>query len=113
MLLALMYHRTSAGPGVDKYANSVAMLRDHFMFLKEHYPLLLPGDSLSKQRLSVCLTFDDATFDFYHFIFPLLKEMNIRALLGVPVHYILEKTDLSPEERLSVPYPLMMQEGFF
>ncbi len=108
-----MYHRTGAGPGVDKYANSQEMLRDHLMFLREHYPIVLPGDPLVKRKLSVCLTFDDATFDFYHFIYPLLKELQIRVLLGVPVHYILDKTTLPVEERLSVPYSLMMQEGFF
>ena len=113
MLLALMYHRTGPGPWVDKYANSRDMLREHLMFLKERYPIVLPGDPLVKRELSVCLTFDDATYDFYHYIFPLLKELNIRALLGVPVHYILPSTQLSPQERLSVPYPLMMQEGFY
>ncbi len=113
MLLALMYHRTGAGPWVDKYANSKAMLREHLLFLKEHYPIVLPGDPLAKKKLSVCLTFDDATYDFYHYIFPLLKELNMRALLGIPVHYILQSTHLDPQERLSIPYPLMMQEGFY
>lgn len=113
MLLALMYHRAGAGPWVDKYANSHAMLREHLLFLKENYPIVLPGDVLAKKKLSVCLTFDDATYDFYHYIFPLLKEFKMRALLGVPVHYILDSTKLNPQERLSVPYPLMMQEGFY
>jgi peptidoglycan/xylan/chitin deacetylase (PgdA/CDA1 family) len=113
MLLTLMYHRTLVGPRIDQYANSLEMMREHLLFLKEHYPIVLPGDPLGKSKLSVCLTFDDATYDFYHFIFPLLKELNIRALLGAPVHYIQTTTQLKAEERLSVPYPLMMQEGFY
>jgi len=113
MLLALMYHRVELGPRIDKYSNSLEMLREHFLFLKEHYSIVLPGDPLPKRRLAVCLTFDDATFDFYHYIYPILKELKIRALLGVPVGYILESTSLSVAERLSVPYSLMMQEGFF
>ena len=113
MLLSLMYHRVGIGPQIDKYANSRTMLREHFLFLKERYTIVLPGDPLPKRKLAVCLTFDDATFDFYHYIFPILKELNIRVLLGVPVHYILDATDKSVEERLSVPYTLMMQEGFY
>ncbi|MCH9626281.1 MAG: hypothetical protein S4CHLAM123_14770 [Chlamydiales bacterium] len=109
MLLTMMYHRI----GVGKYSNSLEMLRAHLLYLKERYPIVLPGDPLAKFKLSICLTFDDATFDFYHYIFPLLQEFNIRALLGVPVHYILDDTTLDPEERLSVPHSLMMQNDFF
>jgi len=109
MLLAFMYHRVGAG----KHANSEELLRAHLMFLKERYPIVLPGDPLPKRKLAICLTFDDASFDFYHFVFPMLKELNIRALLGVPARYILDSSTLSPEERLSVPYTLAMQDGFF
>jgi peptidoglycan/xylan/chitin deacetylase (PgdA/CDA1 family) len=109
MLASLMYHRIGSG----KHANSFAMIRTHLEYLKANYPIVLPGDPLPKNQLCVCLTFDDATFDFYHFLFPLLKEMKIRVLLGVPVRYIQEETTLAAEERLSVPYPLMMQDGFF
>jgi peptidoglycan/xylan/chitin deacetylase (PgdA/CDA1 family) len=113
MLLALMYHRVGVGPRLEKYANSQEMLREHFLFLKQHYPIVLPGDPLPKKGLAVCLTFDDATFDFYHYIFPIIKELKIRALLGVPASYILDSTRLEAQERLSVPYSLMMQEGFY
>jgi peptidoglycan/xylan/chitin deacetylase (PgdA/CDA1 family) len=113
MLQVLMYHRTSLGHPVDKYANAYAMLRAHLTLLKERYSLVLPGDPLHHSGLSVCLTFDDATYDFYYYIFPLLKELEIRVLLGVPVHYILPHTRLASQERLKVPYTLMMQEGFY
>ncbi len=72
---------------------------------------MLPGDPL--KRGALCLTFDDAHYDFYHTVFPLLKQYNLKALLGVPTRYILEKSNLSSEERLSVPYTLAMQDGFF
>mgnify|MGYP000063503678 CR=1 FL=1 len=113
MLLALMYHRAEVGPRIDKYANSEEMLHKHFLFLKEHYPIVLPGDSIPKGKLAVCLTFDDATFDFYRYVFPILKKYQIRVLLGVPAQYILDETTVDPQERLSVPYPLMMQDGFY
>ncbi len=108
-----MYHRAELGPRLNKHANSEDMLREHLTILKERYAIVLPGDLLNKRKLSVCLTFDDATFDFYRYIFPILKELQIRVLLGVPVRYILDTTRLCPEERLSVPYTLMMQDGFF
>jgi len=104
-----MYHRIGTG----KHANSEKMLRAHLTFLKEHHPILLPGDPIPKRKCALCLTFDDATFDFYHFVFPLLKELNIRVLLGIPTLYIVDSTTLTPGERLSVPYTLAMQEGFF
>ena len=109
MLLAFMYHRIGTG----KHANSEEMLRAHLAFLKERYTIVLPGDPLQKGKLSICLTFDDASFDFYRYVFPMLKELNIRALLGIPARYILDSTALCPEERLSVPYTLAMQDGFF
>lgn len=110
MLIVLMYHRIGNG----KHASSLETFRKHLEYLKERYSFVLPGDSLKNgRRPSLCLTFDDATFDFYHYIFPLLKKMEIRALLGVPVRYILEKTEIEAKERLSVPYALAMQDGFF
>lgn len=109
MLLVLMYHRIGSG----KYANSQEMLYRHLEYLKKKSRIVLPGDPLSRWKVSVCLTFDDATYDFYHDVFPILKLLKIRALLGVPVHYILDETSSHPEERLSVPYTLMMQEGVY
>lgn len=109
MLLAFMYH----GIGRGKHANSFDRLQLHLSHLKKRYPIVLPGDPLIRGKLSVCLTFDDATFDFYHYIFPLLKQLQIRALLGVPVQYILDSTTVSSQDRLNVPYTLAMQEGVF
>lgn len=109
MLVALMYHRIGEG----RHANPYPLFKEHLSFLKNRAPIVLPGDPLSKKGLSICLTFDDATYDFYHYVFPLLKKMNVRALLGVPVRYIQERTTLDPEIRLSVPYALAMQDSIF
>lgn len=103
-----MYHRVGRG----KHANSKSTLIDHFDYIRR-FPNVLPGEPLKRGKTSICLTFDDATFDFYHYVFPLLKEYNLRAVLGVPVRYILEKTELTAKERLSIPYTMAMQDGFF
>ena len=108
-----MYHRIRSGPRIEKHTNSLEMLRQHLMFLKEHYPIVLPGDPLPKGKLALCLTFDDATFDFYYYLYPLIKELKIKVLLGIPVQYILESTQISSEERLKTSYSLMMQEGIY
>lgn len=39
-------------------------------------------------------------FDFYHFVFPLLKELNIKVLLAVSPAYILPKTSDLDKDRL-------------
>ena len=95
MLLALLYHKIGNG----EYANPIKTLEAHFQWIASHYPTLFPGEALPK-KLSVCLTFDDAFFDFYHYVFPLLRKYNLKALLAVPTAYIPDKTDLSPKERL-------------
>jgi peptidoglycan/xylan/chitin deacetylase (PgdA/CDA1 family) len=99
MLLILMYHRINA----SKYSNRLDIFLSHLRFLTERYPIVLPGDALRGEKISVCLTFDDAYFDFYHYVFPLLGEFKIRALLSVPVKYIVDSTAVDSNTRLSVP----------
>jgi peptidoglycan/xylan/chitin deacetylase (PgdA/CDA1 family) len=105
MMLALLYHRVGDG----KYANSPSMMSQHLTWVAERYRTVLPGDDLNPFGVDICLTFDDATYDFYHYVFPLLKQLNIRALLSVPVHFIQDRTELDPSLRLSVPYSVAMK----
>ncbi|MCB1115901.1 MAG: polysaccharide deacetylase family protein [Chlamydiia bacterium] len=95
MLIALLYHKINAG----KYSNSLEMLDAHLQFIASRMQTVHPGEKLPK-GLSVCLTFDDAFFDFYHLIFPMLKKYNLKALLAVPTAYIPDQTSLTPLERL-------------
>jgi peptidoglycan/xylan/chitin deacetylase (PgdA/CDA1 family) len=98
MLLILMYHRAVEGP----YGNSVKTLRCHLDHLRATYPVVLPGEPLAAGRLSICLTFDDAFADFYVYVFPLLKDLSLRAVLSVPTGFIVPETKLQLEERLAV-----------
>ncbi|CCB89113.1 polysaccharide deacetylase family protein [Simkania negevensis] len=95
MLLSLLYHRVGNG----KYANPLSFFKEHFSWIQESYNTLHPGDPLGKEDV-LCLTFDDATFDFYHYIFPLLKTFELKAVLSVPTAYIPDQTTLSTEMRL-------------
>lgn len=109
MLAAFAFHRVGSG----KHATSLEQLEAHLSYIKERFTVVLPGDPLAKRRLSVLLSFDDATFDFYRYVYPLLRRLNLRALLGVPVRYIQESTSLADSDRLGVHYTMMMQDGIF
>jgi peptidoglycan/xylan/chitin deacetylase (PgdA/CDA1 family) len=108
ILLAPMYHRVhntyfQVKPDIfQKYITKMA----------SKYQTVVPGDKLD-QRISVCLTFDDAYYDFYHFVYPLLKELNIKAVLAVAPKFILDSTNLSAEERFNVPYNDAVKNGIF
>jgi len=96
MLLALLYHKIGSG----KYANPLPILESHLRWIADNYPTALPGENHAS-RLHVCLTFDDAYFDFFHLIFPLLKKYQLKALLSVPTAFIPESTTLSADQRLA------------
>ena len=98
MLLILMYHRAIE----CRLGNPISTLRSHFELLREHGGNVLPGDPLRPDPLNICLTFDDAYADFYSHVFPLLKEFSLRAVVAVPTKFIIDRTSLSLEERLSV-----------
>ena len=96
MLISTMYHHINS----DKYSNTLDIFINHLKYIKSNYNIVLPNDKISYN--SICLTFDDAFFDFYYYIFPLLKKFNIKVILGVPVKYILEDTLVSYNHRLSI-----------
>jgi peptidoglycan/xylan/chitin deacetylase (PgdA/CDA1 family) len=97
-LLALMYHRARAG----LQGNAPEMLDAHFAHLAASYACVRPGDSLDPGRVNVCLTFDDAYFDFYAIVFPLLKKHRLSAVLAVPTNVVSEAAALSATERLRI-----------
>lgn len=103
MLIVLMYHRVSHTHSKVGDQALVAFAR-HLAHLAEHYSIVLPGDRLSPNKIQICLTFDDAYFDFYHHVFPLLRQLQIPALLAIPSGLILETTRVDKETRLTVPY---------
>ncbi len=95
-LLALMYHRARAGP----LGNAPEMLDAHFALIAARHACVLPGEALDPDRLNVCLTFDDAYFDFYAVVFPLLEKHGLRALLAVPPVVVREHAHAAPADRL-------------
>lgn len=74
-MITLCYHRIGSG----KYATELETFKRHLSFLKG--------------RKRITLSFDDATSDFYHTVFPLLKEHGLKALLAVPTFFISSDPD--------------------
>jgi len=101
MFFVLMYHRI-------KDPSQKASLQDfenHLLKLKQQYRFIVPGETVAKGTQAICLTFDDAYFDFYHDVYPILMRHRIPAVLGIPTQFIIDHTDVEPGVRLSVPYP--------
>lgn len=106
MLPAVMYHHINSDD--LPLSNSDNMMQEHLSLIAQRYTTKFPGEQIVSH--SICLTFDDAYYDFYYYVFPLLKKYNLKALLAVPVAYILEETDVSSELRLSLKHDQIYQE---
>lgn len=96
-LLVLKFHRARPAG-----ASSPEILDRVFQHVVRHCHCVLPGEPLEARKINVCLTFDDAYYDFYHTVFPRLREHGLKALLAVPVGLCPESTDYSAEERLDL-----------
>jgi peptidoglycan/xylan/chitin deacetylase (PgdA/CDA1 family) len=96
-----MYHQIVN----SKDPNCIIAFKEHLHYLQDNYPIILPGNPISKNTINICLTFDDAYFDFYYHIFPILRQQKIHATLGIPTGFIQETTNLSSKDRLAVSYP--------
>jgi len=105
MLLCIMYHHINS----DKFSNSRDVFERHLKYMRSKFNIVLPGDELSK--INICLVFDDGYYDFYHFVFPLLRKYSVKVILSVPAKYILEDTDLSSNERLSLKHSDIMKDS--
>ena len=106
MLISTMYHHINS----DQFSNILEDFDRHLQYVIDRFNIVVPGDRLSKKRENLCLTFDDAYYDFYHYVFPLLKKYQIKALLAVPTALILDDTDLMPDQRMGLRHQ-EMHEG--
>jgi peptidoglycan/xylan/chitin deacetylase (PgdA/CDA1 family) len=98
----LQCHRAQAGPR----GNAPAMLDAHFSWLATHCNCVLPGEKLVPEKVNVCVTFDDAYFDFYSVVWPLLRKHKLRAVLGVAPDVIRERALFPDVTRTNAPCDL-------
>jgi peptidoglycan/xylan/chitin deacetylase (PgdA/CDA1 family) len=92
MLLSLMYHRIDTG----KHSNSQRVMEEHLHYLKETCHAVHTGDDLHPEKINVCLVFDDATVDFFHFVYPLVQKLDLRVMMAVTVSVIPENEAGTP-----------------
>ncbi|MCH1429955.1 MAG: polysaccharide deacetylase family protein [Chlamydiales bacterium] len=97
MLQILLYHQVHQK---GKYSNDLETFSKHLDYINKHFTCTLPGEALD-WKFKVCLSFDDATYDFYHSIFPLLKQKQMPALLAVPTAFIQDTASKSNNDRLA------------
>ena len=91
----MMYHHLNS----DRCSNDIEIFESHLKYISENFTSTFPTKNLPKNP--ICLVFDDGYYDFYTFIFPLLKKYNIKALLAVIPKYILDSCDNSDDKRLN------------
>lgn len=99
-LLVFMYHRAKEG----KYGNSSAMLDEHFAHMAANCNCVLPGEQLDKNRINVCISFDDGYYDFYRIVYPLLQKHSLKAILAVSPAMIVENPTATEDERLGMSH---------
>jgi peptidoglycan/xylan/chitin deacetylase (PgdA/CDA1 family) len=105
MLVVLMFHQIVPFKSGAQNNKELKQFEAYISYLNKEFSFSVPGDPVCPNKISICLTFDDAYYDFYHFIFPILRKYDIKAILGIPTDYIQDTTQISASTRLSVPYP--------
>jgi peptidoglycan/xylan/chitin deacetylase (PgdA/CDA1 family) len=98
-----MYHQI-IDPLEDLKVN-LDKFEQHLKYLQQNFHIIIPGQKILRKKISVCLTFDDAYADFYEFIYPLLKKLQIPSILGIPSGLIQDSTEIDINQRLAVSYP--------
>ncbi len=94
-----MYHHVNS----DRCSNDLEMLDKHLEYISQNFTSVFPTfDKLPKNP--ICLVFDDGYYDFYKFIYPLLKRYNLKALLGVVPSVTLDKCDFDDKTRLNIEH---------
>ena len=105
MLLIAMLHRVS-----DDNPETWQRCQQWLTTIVQRYSVVSPGDEL-RSRVNLCLTFDDAYADFYHYVFPLLQSLKISVTLAVPTAFILDDTKTPMAKRIGIPEKQALQDG--
>jgi peptidoglycan/xylan/chitin deacetylase (PgdA/CDA1 family) len=100
-----MYHHV----GSDRCSNDLEIFQKHLEYISNNFTTLFPTlEELPKKP--ICLVFDDGYYDFYKFIYPLLKKYKLKALLAVTPKYILDDTDIDDTTRLGFEHNDLFKE---
>lgn len=104
-MISMMYHHV----GSDRCSNDLEIFQKHLEYISNNFTTLFPTlEELPKKP--ICLVFDDGYYDFYKFIYPLLKKYKLKALLAVTPKYILDDTDIDDTTRLGFEHNDLFKE---
>ena len=101
----MMYHHV----GSDRCSNEMEIFEQHLSYISKNFISIFPTFEQLPDK-AICLIFDDGYYDFYKFIYPLLKKYNLKALLAVTPKYILEDTNKDDFLRLSFEHNDLFKE---
>ena len=101
----MMYHHV----GSDRCSNELEIFEKHLAYISNNFTSVFPTFEPLPQK-SICLVFDDGYYDFYKFIYPLLKKYNLKALLAVTPKYILDDTNKDDLTRLGFEHNDLFKE---
>ena len=104
MLIVLMFHQVVPHMHGKTDTRRLKQFAHFLQDLQQHYHFTTPGQPLSS-GINICLTFDDAYFDFYHYLYPLFTSYQIPAVLGIVTNLVQESADVPVYQRLGVNYP--------
>ena len=99
-----MYHHINS----DKYSNNLDVFEKHIKYISENFNSTFPSTVLPEK--AICLVFDDGYYDFYAYVFPLLKKYKVKALLAVVPKYILDDTEKEDHERLNYQHDELFEQ---
>ena len=101
----MMYHHV----GSDRCSNDLEIFEQHLAYISKNFTTVFPTMGRLPQK-PICLVFDDGYYDFYKFIYPLLKKYKLKALLAVTPKYILDDTNKSDAIRLGFEHNDLFKE---
>ena len=95
----MMYHHVQS----DRCTNNLDIFEKHLEYISKNFTTVFPTFNETPNN-SICLIFDDGYYDFYKYIFPLLKKYNLKALLAVVPSVILQNCDEDDNTRLNIEH---------
>ncbi len=101
----MMYHHVES----DRCSNELAIFEQHLAYISQNFTSVFPTFEQLPNK-PICLVFDDGYYDFYKFIYPLLKKYDLKALLAVTPKYILDDTDKDDITRLRFEHNDLFKE---
>ncbi|PCI76857.1 polysaccharide deacetylase [Candidatus Aerophobetes bacterium] len=107
MLFCLLYHKILPHINLHTpFANNLSLFEKHCEYIAKNYKTVHPNEKLT-QKTNLCLTFDDATCDFFFFVYPLLKKWGLKATLAVPAAFPLKRCLEPLDKRLAYSEKLL------